>query len=77
MRCWFGRITIPDEAISCVESGWTSCMADMLKELNSLDRFDGPEKGEPWIAQKHADSNNHLRSSGELVRVLHAGVNLV
>ena len=57
MRCWFGRITIPDEAISCVESGWTSCIADVLMELDSLDRFDGPEKGEPWIAQKHADSN--------------------
>jgi hypothetical protein len=42
MRCWFGRLTIPDEAMSCVESGWTSCMADVLKELDSLDRFDGP-----------------------------------
>ena len=45
MRCWFGRITIPDEANSCVESGWTSCMADVLKELDSLDRFDGPFMG--------------------------------
>jgi hypothetical protein len=37
MRCWFGRITIPDEAISCVEFGWASCVADLLKELDSLD----------------------------------------
>ena len=37
MRCWFGLITIPDEAISCVEFGWASCVADLLKELDSLD----------------------------------------
>jgi hypothetical protein len=45
MRCWFGLITIPDEAISCVESGWASCMADVLKELDRPDRFDGPFMG--------------------------------
>jgi len=45
MRCCFGRTTIPDEAISCVESGWASCIVDVLKELDRLDRFEGPEKG--------------------------------
>jgi len=34
-------------------------------ELDSLARFDGPEKGEPWIAQKHADSNKRRTEASE------------
>ena len=59
MRCWFGRITIPDEANSCVESGWASCMADVLKELGSLDRFDGPFMG-PGRQRRYFDRRRHF-----------------
>ena len=62
MRCWFGRITIPDEANSCVESGWTSCMADVLKELDRLDRFDGPFMG-PGRQRRYFERMRHFYCS--------------
>ena len=42
MRCWFGRITIPDEAISCVESGWASCMTLRTLRFPGSRRWLGP-----------------------------------